>query len=62
MPSVSRIHAPSTHGRIARAEPAVDFAGEQRADGEAERDRQADIAEVERRRMEGQAGVLEQAG
>ena len=38
----------------------VDLAGEQRADREAERHRQADIAEVERRRMEGEAGVLEQ--
>ena len=51
---------PSTHGRIARASARIDFAGQQRADGEAERDRQADIAEVKRRRMEGQAGVLEQ--
>ena len=49
------------HPRPHRAgEPAIDFAGEQRADREAEGDREADIAEVERRRMEGQAGVLQQ--
>ena len=37
-----------------------DVARHQRADREGERDRQADIAEVERRRMEGEAGVLQQ--
>ncbi len=34
--------------------------GQQRADREAERDREPDIAEVERRRVEGQADVLQQ--
>ena len=60
MPSVRKIHAPSTHGRIARAKARADIAGDQRADGEAERDRQPDIADVERRRMEGETGVLQQ--
>ena len=60
MPSVRKIHAPSTHGRIARAKSGVDLPREQRADREAERDRQPDIAEVERRRMEREAEVLQQ--
>ena len=49
------------HPRPHRAsERRADFAGQERRDRDAERDRQADIAEVERRRVEGQAGVLEQ--
>ncbi len=38
----------------------ADVAGQQRADREGESDRDADIAEIERRRMEGQARVLQQ--
>ena len=38
----------------------VHVAGQHRADGQAECDRKADIAEVEGRRMEGEAGVLQQ--
>ena len=60
MPSVSRIHA-REHPRPHRPrQRRADLARDQRADREAERHRQADIAEVERRRMEGEAGVLEQ--
>ena len=40
--------------------PAPTSRGDKRADREGESDREADIAEVERRRMEGQAGVLKQ--
>ena len=37
----------------------VDPALDQRGDGEGERDRAADIAEIEERRMDGEADVLE---
>ena len=37
----------------------VDAAFDQRGDGEGERDREADIAEIEQRRMDGEAGVLQ---
>src|SRR3546814_326971 len=41
-------------------ESCADVAGDERADREGKSDRDADIAEVERRRMEGEARVLEQ--
>ena len=48
---------PGPHGAGQRR---VDVPGQHRPDGQAEGDRQADIAEVEGRRVEGQARVLQQ--
>ena len=47
-----RLHGPRQCG--------ADLARDQRSDREAERHRQPDIAKVKRRRMEGEAGILEQ--
>ena len=60
MPSVRNIHAPEHPWAHGAGEIGRDVAGQQRADREAEGDRQADIAEVERRRMEREADVLQQ--
>ena len=60
MPSVRKIHAPSTHGRIARANAGPTSRVTSAPTAKRERDREPDIAEVERRRMEREAGVLQQ--
>ena len=59
MPSVRHIQAASVHGRTQRAQAASMPAFDQRGDREGEGDREADIAGVEERRMEGERGVLQ---
>ena len=57
---VRNIQAASVQGRTQRAPGGIDPALDQRGDGEGKRHRKPDIAEVEERRMEGEAGVLQQ--
>src|SRR5690606_21701324 len=52
--------APQNPGPHCAREGGSDLARDERADREAEGNREADIADVERRRVEGEAGVLEQ--
>ena len=60
MPSVRKHQAASVHGRTQRAQAGIDAAFEQGGDGEGVGHREADIAEIEQRRMEGEAGILQQ--
>ena len=53
-------HPGAEHPRPHPACPGgIDAAFEQRCDGEGEGDREADIAEIEERRMKGEAGILQ---
>ena len=60
MPTVRQIQAASVHGRTQRAQAASDAALDQGGDGEGEDHREADVAGVEERRVEGERGVLQQ--
>ena len=59
MPSVRHIQAASVHGLHPARPGGVDATVDQGGDGEGERHREADIAGVEERRMEGERGVLQ---
>ena len=59
MPAVRNIQAASVHGLTQRAQAASVLPFDQRRDREGERDREADIAEIEKRRMDGEADVLQ---
>ena len=59
MPPVRNNQAASVHGLHPARPGRVDAAVDQRGDGEGEADREADIAEVEQRRMDGEADVLQ---
>jgi hypothetical protein len=52
------IHAAKNPRAHRLGEPGIHLVRKQGANREAERDREPDIAEVERRRMEGEAGIL----
>ena len=60
MPVVRQIHAASTQGRTQRAQPASTRPSISAATREGEGDREADVAQIEQRRMEDEAGVLQQ--
>ena len=60
MPMVSRLQAASVQGRTQRAQAGVDPALDQRRDREREHHREADVARVEERRMDGERRVLQQ--
>ena len=60
MPTVRKHHATSVHGRTQRAQAASTPAFEQGGEGEGIGNREADVAGVEHRRMEGEAGILQQ--
>ena len=59
MPSVRNIQATSVHGRTQRAQAASILPSISAAIGKRERDREADIAEIEQRRMHREADVLQ---
>ena len=59
MPPVRNIQAASVHGRTQRAHDASMRPSMQGRDREGERDGEADIAEVEHRRMDGEADILQ---
>ena len=60
MPMVSRLQAASVQGRTQRAQAGVDPALDQRGDAKREHHREADVARVEERRVDGQRRVLQQ--
>ena len=60
MPMVRRLQAASVQGRTQRAQAGVDPALDQRGHRQREHHREADIAGVEERRMDGQRRVLQQ--
>ena len=59
MPSVRKHQAASVQGRMKRAKAASMPAADQRRGRQRKDDREADIAEIEQRRMDGEAGVLQ---
>ena len=59
MPSVRKHQAASVQGRTARAQTASMRPSMQRRHREGEGDREADIADIEQRRMDREAGVLQ---
>ena len=52
MPTVRKPHANSVQRRVSTSQPSPTPAGDQRGDGERERHGEADVAEVEHRRVE----------
>ena len=60
MPSVRKHPGGSVQGRTQRAQAASMRPSISARDGEGEGDREADIAEIEQRRMDGEAGILQE--
>ena len=56
---VRKIHEPENPGPDPARPARIDAAFDQRGDGERKGHREADIADIEQRRMEGEAGILQ---